>query len=257
MSRPRVNRLIIRTPEGCRFPLTLAGPVVRMLAWLVDFVLIIGLTIAAIFLVSMVMVVSLTLGFALWFLLLFAIWFGYGIVLEWFWRGRTIGKRAFKLRVMDEGGLRLTFPQVAIRNLLRVADMLPTPYLVGGVVCLLTRRCQRLGDLAAGTVVVRTTRRRRPDLEKVLGDKFNSFRAHPHLEARLRHRVGPEEARVALEALIRRNTLEARARVELFAGIADHFRALVPFPEQATEGLSDEQYVRNVVDTLFRSQRGR
>ncbi|HET6430188.1 MAG TPA: RDD family protein [Phycisphaerae bacterium] len=255
MSGQRVNRLIIQTPEGCRFALLLAGPVTRFLAWLVDLLLVIGMTILAVMLVSMLATVSLNLALAVFFLLTFAIWFGYGIVLEWFWRGRTVGKRMLGLRVMDERGLRLTFPQVAIRNLLRIADMLPMLYLVGGIVCLLTRRCQRLGDLAAGTVVVRTPRLPRPDLAKVLGDKYNSFRAHPHLEARLRQRVGPEEARVALLALIRRDTLEAQARVELFAGIADHFRGVLAFPTEATEGLSDEQYVRNVVDTLFRPQR--
>ncbi|MEI9970964.1 MAG: RDD family protein [Ignavibacteriota bacterium] len=56
----------------------------------------------------------------------------YAIVLEWRWRGQTIGKRLFGLRVMDVHGLHLQFPQIAIRNLLRVIDMLPFLYLVGG-----------------------------------------------------------------------------------------------------------------------------
>ena len=254
MSGERVNTLIVRTPEGCSFRLLLAGPVTRFLAWLVDLFCVVALLIAVSMAVGMLGVVSRALAAALLFLLAFAIWFGYGIVLAWYWRGRTIGKRLLRLRVMDERGLHLTFGQIVMRNLLRLVDSLPLLYLVGGVACVLTRRAQRLGDLAAGTVVVRTPRLSAPDLSRVLGDKYNSLRDHPHLEARLRQRVGPEEARVALQALLRRDALDPDARVELFGRIAEHFRSLVAFPDSAVEGLSDEHYVRNVVDTLFRSQ---
>ncbi len=255
MSGEKLNHLIIQTPEGCRFALQLAGPITRFLAWLVDlvitFVLIIGVLIAT----MSVALIAPDLVLALMMLIMFLVWFGYGILLEWKWRGRTVGNGLLRLRVMDEQGLRLTFSQVVIRNLLRFADMLPLPYLVGGVTCLLTRRSQRLGDLAAGTVVVRTPKPIQPDLSRALGDKYNSFRGYPHLEARLRQRVGPDEARTALGALIRRDRLDPQARIELFADIADHFRGVIEFPAEATDGLSDEQYIRNVVDTLFRSQR--
>ncbi len=252
MSDGRVNRLTIRTPEGVRFSLLLAGPVTRFLAWLVDLLCVAAGTLALLWVVALVAVVGPGLAAAVAFLGGFLIWFGYGIVLEWFWQGRTIGKRLLRLRVMDELGLRLSFSQVVIRNLLRLVDMLPMLYLTGALACVLTRRAQRLGDLAANTVVVRTPKIQRPDLKRALGGETNSLRRFPHLQARLRQRVSPAAARVALEALLRRDELLPEARVALFGEIAGHFRKMVQFPPAATEGLSDEQYVRNVVDALFR-----
>jgi uncharacterized RDD family membrane protein YckC len=248
------GRLVIQTPEGCSFSLQLAGPVARFLAWLIDLLAMVALTLISLFILGFIAIVLGGLAIAMAYLVLFALWLCYGIIFEWFWRGRTLGKMALRLRVMDEQGLRLRFSQVVVRNLLRIADMLPALYMVGGVSCMLTRRCQRLGDLAAGTVVVRIPRETQGDLEMAVGDKFNSFRAYGHIEARLRQRVSADEARVALAAVLRRDRLDADARVRLFADLAAHFRTLVEFPQAATDGLSDEQYIRNVVDTLFRPQ---
>jgi uncharacterized RDD family membrane protein YckC len=181
---------------------------------------------------------------------------GYGVATEWLWRGQTVGKRILRLRVMDVHGMRLQFHQVLMRNLLRFVDLLPATYAVGGAACLLNRRAQRLGDLAANTVVVHLPRHREPDLDQLLSGKFNSLRQHPHLEARLRQRTSPEEARLALQALVRRDELAPVARVELFRDLASHFRALVAFPPETVEAMPDEQYVRNVVDVLFRTRGG-
>jgi len=182
----------------------------------------------------------------------FALTFGYSIFFEWLWRGQTIGKRVLKLRVVDADGLRLTSSQIVIRNLLRLVDLLPFCYTVGGAFLVLSPKLQRLGDLAANTVVIRIDSGLRPDLTPILGDSYNSLRAYPHLAARLRQSVDPAEAQIALEAVLRRDKLDAAARVQLFASLAEHFRSLVTFPETATLGLSDEQYVRDVVDLLFR-----
>jgi len=142
-----------------------------------------------------------------------------------------------------------------MRNLLRFVDMLPAFYLVGGIATLVNRRGQRLGDLAANTVVVRNPKLREPDLEQLLAGKYNSLREYPHLEARLRQRVTPTQAAIAMRALLRRDGLDARARVELFGELAEDFRSLVTFPPEAVEGMPDEQYVRNVVDVLYRTRR--
>lgn len=254
MNGQKVNRLVIRTPEGCSFSLLLAGPFARFLAWFVDLLLVlVALFVLTIFFGTIIRIAG-DLAAAVYMVSLFVLWFGYGICFEWFWRGRTIGKRVFGLRVVHEHGLRLTFRQVTVRNLLRMVDSLPGLYLVGGLTCLLTRRAQRLGDLAAGTVVIRTRKLSPPDLTRLSRDKFNSFRTHPHIEARLRQRTLPQEARIALQALLRRDRLTPAARVDLFAALAAHFASIAEFPHPATEDLSDEQYVRNVVDTLFRAQ---
>ena len=156
---------------------------------------------------------------------------------------------------MDAGGLRLDVRQVVIRNLLRAVDILPWLYRgrrhrVPGF----TRRAQRLGDLAADTVVVRAERPATPDLAQIASGKYNTLRDHPVLAARLRQRISPVEAGLALQALLRRETLEPRPRSELFSRLAARFRAAVPLPEELEEGVTDEQHVRNVVDILFQTR---
>jgi uncharacterized RDD family membrane protein YckC len=252
----KTNTLLIRTPEGIIFSQLLAGPVTRFLAWLIDGACILALTL--VLGIGLSFLIVLSTGFAEFasVLLFFAISTGYSMTLEWYWRGQTVGKRVLRLRVVDAQGLRLHFSQIVMRNLLRNVDMLPGLYLVGGLSCLLSRRAQRLGDFAANTVVIRSPRLSEPDLDPLLTGKYNSLREFPHLEARLRQRVSPAEAGVALQALLRRDELDPAARVELFEDIAAHFRAKTEFPPEASDSVTDEQYVRNVVDVLYRPRAG-
>ena len=251
------SELKIQTPEGIVFAYPLAGPLARCMAWGIDFMVILALGQAATYASMLFGIVSTDFAQALMALLYFAISMGYGVATEWAWRGQTVGKRFLRLRVMDADGLRLQFHQVLMRNLLRWADLLPACYLVGGVACLLSRRSQRLGDLAANTIVIHMPKRTEPDLDQLLAGKFNSLRQYPHLEARLRQRVSAEEARLALSALVRRDDLDPAARVRLFEELADHFKSLVTFPAEAVELMPAEQYVRNVVDILFRTKAAR
>ncbi len=236
--------LQIRTPEGIVFYQLLAGPVTRFLAWSID-VACIG---------CLLKFLSADLSGALYALGYFILSIGYGIACEWSWRGQTLGKKLFRLRVVDAEGLRLQFNQIVVRNLLRFVDSLPAFYFVGGVVLLLNPACQRLGDIAANTIVIRNPRLAQPDLEQLLAGKYNSLRQYPHLAARLRQRVLPTEAALALQALLRRDEFEPLARVELFAELAAYFRDKVEFPPEAIEGITDEQYLRNVVDVLYRTR---
>ena len=253
---PRRRELVICTPEGIAFSFELAGPVIRGAAFMLDLFIVslISQLVSAAFMLPGL--VAEDFFGALSMLLFFIVYFGYGIWTEWKLRGQTLGKRLLKLRVMDAGGLRLQFSQVVLRNLLRVVDSLPLFYLVGGVACFLHPRAQRLGDIAAGTVVVRVPRIREPDLDQIETPKYNSLRDHPHLIARLRQRIGAHEAAIAVQALLRRNELEAAARAQLFDDITGHVRAGVKIPDELLDGLSSEQFVRNVVDVLFRAPGG-
>jgi uncharacterized RDD family membrane protein YckC len=248
----RVATLTIRTPEGIVFSLPLAGPVSRFLALAIDLCCIaLGGGIINL-VVALIRPLSLDLAMAIATYLYFGLSIGYGMGMEWLWRGQTIGKRVMGLRVVDDQGLRLHPSQIVTRNLLRFVDLLPAFYCVGGVAAVCGSLGQRLGDLAAGTVVVRAARPLRPDLALAVAGKFNSLREIPHLEARLRQRVAPRVAALALRAVLRRDELSPPARVALFRDVAAHLRTLVEFPPEATEGLSDEQYVRNVVDIVYR-----
>ncbi len=250
----KASTLLIRTPEGIVFSQSLAGPVTRFLAWGIDFLCIAVLLLTLAKLLAVLQVISANLAGAVFALGYFAISIGYGIACEWGWRGQTVGKKLFRLRVMDAEGFRLQFHQVVTRNLLRFVDSLPPFYFVGGLACWLSPKCQRLGDVAANTVVIRSPRATEPDLDQLLAGKYNSLRQHPHLVARLRQRVSPAEASVALQALLRRDEFDPQARIELFAMLAGHFREKVEFPPEALDGIAEEQYLRNVVDVVYRTR---
>jgi len=249
----KTNTLHIKTPEGITFALPLAGPVARFLAWVIDFACISVIMMVINMGVQITQIVSSDFAQAAVIISYFLVSTGYGILCEWAYQGQTIGKRLMSVRVMDIQGLRLQFSQIVIRNLLRFIDSLPVCYLVGGLSCLLSPKSQRLGDLAANTIVTREPKIPRPDLEQIIPHKYNSLRDHPHLVARLRQRTSPHEANIALQALLRRNELDPICRVELFSQIAAHFKKIIPFPQEVIDGITEEQFVRNVVDALVQA----
>ncbi len=249
----RTNTLHIHTPEGITFALPLAGPVARFLAWLIDLGCILVITMAVNMGIQITQMVSFDVAGAAAIISYFLVSTGYAILCEWHYKGQTVGKRLMSVRVMDIQGLRLQFNQIVIRNLLRFIDSLPVCYLIGGLSCLLSPKFQRLGDLAANTIVTREPKIPRPDLEQILSHKYNSLRDHPHLVARLRQRTSPHEANIALQALLRRDELEPLSRLDLFAQIAAYFKKIVAFPQETIDGITDEQFVRNVVDALVRA----
>ena len=251
MSAGRARSLTIETPEGVEFSYELASPVTRALAWMVDAAAIAVLTRASGKLGETLAHLNEDWAAALAVILYFVISIGYGIVLEWRWRGQTLGKRVMGLRVVDAHGLRLQGSQVALRNLLRPVDMLPLAYLVGGIASFCSRNGQRLGDLAAGTIVARERAPQAPDLDEIAPAKYNSLTAYPHLAARLRALASPESVAIAVQAVARRDGYDPAARVDLFEELARHFRGLVRFPEAATEGVTDEQYVRSVLRVIY------
>ncbi len=249
--RTEHGSLRIQAPEGVTFSYRLAGPASRMLALLIDLTCIFGATGIIGRGIALLNVVSADAANAVYLILYFAITAGYSIAFEWLWRGQTIGKRMLRLRVVDAQGLHLQWNQVVLRNLLRFVDALPVLYLCGGAVSMLTCNTQRLGDLAANTVVIRTPKLPEPDISQLTRGRFNSMLEYPHLCARLRQRTPPAAAGVGLEALMRREEFDPVSRVGLFAEIAAYYRSLVEFPIEAVEQISDEQYVRNVVEILF------
>jgi uncharacterized RDD family membrane protein YckC len=248
------SQLRIWLPEGVAIRLQLAGPATRMLAFLVDS----GITAAAsgfaLRATDLVRFFSEDLASALYVLGFFLLYIGYGIACEYFWKGQTLGKWMLGLRVMDMAGLELQFSQIVIRNLLRIFDQLPAWGLVGAVAMLASKHRQRLGDLAAGTVVIHNRRPEPKDLSGRVRGRYNSFLPHQILGARVRKLMPPEAGAIAVAALLRRDLLDDRARVRLFDELAAYFQTLVAFPASETEPITSEQYVRNVVEILhFRS----
>jgi uncharacterized RDD family membrane protein YckC len=243
--------LKIVTPEGVQFALPLAGPVSRMLAYCIDLSVIAACEYTLSRALSPLTLFGGDAAQAVLVVLYFFVSLVYSATLEWFWRGQTVGKRLLNLRVIDAGALRLEPAQIVIRNLVRAVDALPLFYLVGGLVSVLSRNQQRLGDLAGGTVVIRNAGRAEPDFQQIAGHKYNSLIEQRHLAARLRQKVPTQVAALALEAVLRRNEFTPDSRVAVFREFAQYFRQLVPYPDELVEQLSDEQYVRNVVGVLY------
>jgi uncharacterized RDD family membrane protein YckC len=136
----------VATPEGIELTLRLAGPVPRAMAWAIRFAIIMA-----------VGMVALQFGEAGMGVMLLAAFFVEWLLPAWFeavWRGQTPGKRAMGLTVLNDDGTPVRWPGALTRNLLRAVDFLPFFYGIGLAAMLVSRDFKRLGDLAAGTVVV-------------------------------------------------------------------------------------------------------
>ncbi|MGI9189338.1 MAG: stage II sporulation protein M [Longimicrobiaceae bacterium] len=157
------RRLEVETPEHVAIGYALADLGSRFAALLLDTLILALLMLAVLLgvplLVSRVGTVPQTAagwGTAVLLLVVFALVWGYFVFWEGLRDGQTPGKRAVGIRVVHDGGHPLTLRGAAVRNLLRVVDIQPIPsWLVGGVAILLHPRGQRLGDMAAGSLVVR------------------------------------------------------------------------------------------------------
>lgn len=155
------DRLTLDTPEGVQLELTLAGVGSRSTAAIIDYL------IQALILVALGLVLGYGAGIdpgasgfaaAIFIVSFFVLFMGYDVAFEVLNNGRTPGKWLNGLRVVQESGAPVTFAPSAVRNVLRLIDILPGWYLVGISSILITRRNQRIGDLAGGTLVVRDRR---------------------------------------------------------------------------------------------------
>ena len=144
------------SPEAVEIELRPAGVWVRSRAFLLDFVIRIGLALGALFL--MLWILPLTKGFSigLYFIVIFIIYWLYPVLFEVFWHGQTPAKRVFGLRVVQDNGTPISFTQSLIRNLMRTADMLPMYYGLGMSVMLMHPQFKRLGDILSGSLVIYT-----------------------------------------------------------------------------------------------------
>jgi len=145
------DRMAIATPEGVEVELTLAGIGSRFMAGGLDY------TIQLIVIVAMALLLRPAggAGAAIFTSAAFAMIFFYDVLFEVLGGGRTPGKRVNGLRVVRSGGRPITFSRSALRNILRLIDILPGMYAVGMTVMFISPRNQRVGDLVAGTYVVR------------------------------------------------------------------------------------------------------
>lgn len=153
----------IKTPEHVTVKYSYAGLGSRATAFIID-QLIIGLLYVVIFIGLFFIFESqlITANFdqlILWvlagvLLLVFVVEWSYFVLFEFFWKGKTPGKKIIGIRVMKDNGHRVTLLSSLIRNLMRIIDELPTSYLIGILLVFFHAENKRLGDLTAGTIVV-------------------------------------------------------------------------------------------------------
>lgn len=148
--------LVVATPERVSFEYQVAGLGTRAVAQMLDLLIVFGV-LAAVYFAALAFsaVGSDTAGYLIALIGSFVVIFGYFWTSEALWSGQTVGKKVFRLRAVGDRGEPMTFMQAGIRNVVRLVDFLPYAYGVGLVVLFANGKGKRLGDLAAGTVVVK------------------------------------------------------------------------------------------------------
>lgn len=144
------ERITIRTPEGIPLSLSVAGNIPRALAYTVDLII----RLVVFFVLILIVGLQNEASHGLLLLAAFCLEWFYPTLFEAFWHGQTPGKKLMGLVVLHADGSPLSFNGSVLRNLLRSADIFPFFYLFGFVSVLFTRKNQRLGDIAANTIVV-------------------------------------------------------------------------------------------------------
>jgi uncharacterized RDD family membrane protein YckC len=243
----------ILTPEHVPIVLVPAGVGSRFLALVLDFLLLVAL-LALLAQVAQVLLPS-GLGIAAVTTAGFVLTWGYHVFFETRGQGRTPGKRAAGLRVVDGRGLAITVEQSFVRNIVRALDFLPVFYGVGGLCALLDRDRRRLGDVLADTVVVRErtapSARAAAALERAArlpGLQRPNALADPGTMRRIRHRLTLEERELLLDLCQRADRLNARARYDLMEEVGAYYRRKLEIDQPH---LSAENLVRDLTALAF------
>jgi uncharacterized RDD family membrane protein YckC/uncharacterized membrane protein SpoIIM required for sporulation len=221
------QHLEVETPEHVLLDLEIAGIGSRTLAAVLDTMILVGVTVAVAVSLTVLGGYGLTVGrfgVAILVLLGFALWTGYFILFEGVRAGQTPGKRLAGIRVVMDTGHAVTFGAAAVRNLLRAADFLPPPYLLGALLVAFHPRGKRLGDIVAGTVVARD----RPQESRARRDVMPGA-VMPSLPE-----LADAEYRLLSQFVERQGDLAPEARARLASGFA---RRLSDHP--AAAGIAD------------------
>lgn len=234
----------IVTPEQVTITLPLAGVGTRMLAALLDALIVVGAIlgtiIAVLFLDGIVALqphgisAASVLG-AFTLLFIFGFIFAYYAGLELLWDGQTVGKRALKLRVLRDDGTPVDAASVLARTVVRLVDFLPVGYLVGLVAMIADGRARRLGDIVGGTIVLRE-RDSAPTLREIAvgGESAAWGPPAPGYEAPI-HLLTVDEVAAAREFLRRAATFPPRERAALAWRIATTLALRIGYPDPLTD----------------------
>ena len=241
----QLGRLEVETPDHVVLRYDLAGGGNRGFAALVDFVLATLVFVGALYGFSLVTNTVPAAGpfFGLLVLFTFTLAWSYFVLLEWLWQGQTVGKRLYGLRVIRDDGAPAGFVAVLVRNVIRIVDFLPLFYGLGLLMIIFTSRSQRLGDLAAGTYVVRAPR---PQLDYFSLRTMSPLGAGRTIETRA---LSGEMQRLVREFVAREAKLRPNDRVRIARQIADRLRPYV-LDIAIADGDDDVEFLRAIARSL-------
>lgn len=246
------DRYVVETPEIVDLAYDVAGIGSRCLAAMVDtllLLLILGAVGLSLFLSigQFVPQSGESLVLAVWALILFVALWGYYLTFEVFWSGQTPGKRLFGLRTVREGGRPITPTASLVRNLVRIVDFLPFGYGLGALVMFVDARSRRLGDLAAGTLVVREgatislerlTAQATPVVVAPRAADAPATALVPNLQ-----RISADEYELAQDFLRRRKKLAPQVRAHLASQLANALRQRLDLPNSG----APEAFIEHVI----------
>ena len=216
------QHLEVETPEHVVLDYEIAGLGSRTIAAIMDMTILLvwGFALLVVTIAVSASAYESTWFFAIYGILWFASSWGYFVFFEGLRAGQTPGKRRVGIRVVRDTGHPVSIGAAAIRNLLRLADFLPPPYLLGAILVGIHPRGKRLGDLVAGTVVVWD----RPSGQEALGQSEPQVA----VEASGPPELDEEEFRLLDEYLARATALEVSARARLAQRLTRRFADRFP-----------------------------
>jgi uncharacterized RDD family membrane protein YckC len=240
-----MRELDIITPEHVHIRLEPAGVGSRFLAVILDSFIVMAISAA----IGAVLVMTLPGGIAaaLAITLNFAITWGWHVLWEVKFHGRTPGKRALRLRVIDARGLPVSLHQSLVRNIVRILDYAPAFYGIGAMAMLTNDSRRRLGDIVADTLVVRDAQPLAYTGQLAAERRHNSLRT-PRVLRLIRNRIRLEEREFLLTLCIRAERMTPAARYDLMEEVAQVYRRKLDIEE---EQISGENLVRDLTAVLF------
>ncbi len=244
-----MRELTITTPEHVPIRLEPAGAGSRFLAILIDSAITTALA-TAVFVVARVFL-PLGVAYAVYATAGFALTWGWHIWFETRANGRTPGKRALSLRVIDARGLPVSLHQSLVRNITRVLDFLPLFYGVGATAMLVSPLRRRLGDVVADTLIIRDAQPLAGRAAASAERRHNSLRT-PRVLRLIRHRLSLEEREFLLTLCLRAEKLDAGARYDLMESVARFYKEKLEIED---ETISGEAVVRDLTALAFAARR--
>jgi uncharacterized RDD family membrane protein YckC len=258
------NRITLQTPESVELEFTLAGIGNRALALLIDYlflglILLVFVIVWAIFYVQLFDFIENFVrngqNFGLWllaifFIITFVVYAGYFVVFETLWRGQTPGKRFAKIRVVQDDGRPIGLQQATLRGLLRPFDEF---IFIGAFLIMFGRREKRLGDLAAGTIVIQA-QTSIASANLIISEQARSLYEHL-LQIADFSPLLPDDFAVIREYLQRRGAMASKARTALALQLVQQVKTIIEL-EKLPENVAPDVFLEAVYLAYQQNGRG-